>query len=974
MLSAQTCELCVGPIDSEDKQPLGGSATIACPVILRRRYPTDWEAGLPKDIQQFASHYEIYLQIEADDDVDGELYVLPSLAVDQDEDPVETCREQLPHVRAKRVRFVDTVTIPFEGKQVMVCCLPVDHGTMSIDGTGVNELAAEHTFVSLRDLILDLRNTRSRGPRYSTDLITRMALGRFTEWLSQLHVHMPNVVRLWAPHPQSRIQNSCTNLAWNGNTPATSTCRLAPRAVQNPLFGSQLVLKEPGPEREQYEDDYSVLSLKQHRANQRQASKLGNIRENASATRWSERYRLHAAAVAGDSEKARNILMDTSVSANEFDSDGWTPLHYASYHGNEAVARLLMEDWRGGPNLTTPTQSTALHLAALNGHTGVIRLLIACPLVDRQQKDGEGRTPVELCQLGHIGEWQEAIDVLTSDQNDAVNRYAKFRMFEAGGPMENFRVLLVAGHVKVLRLPAGDVITAMNLRDALCALLQLPEDCFDFFRIWINSGDYQLQLRQDSFPLRELQNVKQSSALADPHLVLKRNVFLNLQMERKVVDKAVLKLLFDQALDSYLSSEWPLDVNDAAHLAALLMQIRFGDHREGTHVAGFLSGALATFVPQHLLSIRHSEWEKLIFEKHRTFRGTTDIVSLHRLFLQYCRQWPFYGSVVYKVQFLKRKKKNKLDPWMVAINADFLTFARPMATEVKLAIGWDEVVSMLDTANRVVILELKLRDLSKLALLQPYLLGNRIMLQSVQAVTLHALIQTMIAKLVDAARAVEQKRIAQGGPRVLEHVSAQPVTMKDGQDQSTAQRQERERRRRYDIIATFGAQPTTKSYDISMAELHFREKHGHANRDYKVALKDLKYLCYGMGYWLGPELQGAEASLTNGTGYFTFRDFVSWWSQSSQSWLYLLDNEAFEQRVKATEVFQRFDSATTGKIVDDDLNGFITALQQEIVPKRTERAIRQGLDPTNKNLITFKGFLSWLLELYIIDDRRPETA
>ena len=33
--------------------------------------------------------------------------------------------------------------------------------------------------------------------------------------------------------------------------------------------------------------------------------------------------------------------------------------------------------------------------------------------------------------------------------DDAVNRYAKFRMFEGGGPLENFRVLLVAGHVKV---------------------------------------------------------------------------------------------------------------------------------------------------------------------------------------------------------------------------------------------------------------------------------------------------------------------------------------------------------------------------------------------------------------------------------------------------------------------------------------------------------------------------------------------
>ena len=50
----------------------------------------------------------------------------------------------------------------------------------------------------------------------------------------------------------------------------------------------------------------------------------------------------------------------------------------------------------------------------------------------------------------------------------------------------------------MLRLPGGDTITALDLRDALSALLQLPEECFDFFRIWIVAGDYQLQVRQET--------------------------------------------------------------------------------------------------------------------------------------------------------------------------------------------------------------------------------------------------------------------------------------------------------------------------------------------------------------------------------------------------------------------------------------------------------------------------------------------
>jgi hypothetical protein len=90
-------------------------------------------------------------------------------------------------------------------------------------------------------------------------------------------------------------------------------------------------------------------------------------------------------------------------------------------------------------------------------------------------------------------------------------------------------------------------------------------------------------------------------------------------------------------------------------------------------------------------------------------------------------------------------------------------------------------------------------------------------------------------------------------------------------------RQDRERKRRWDIVNTFGnTSRGTSVYGMSAAELMFREQHGHANRNYSVALRDLKYLCYDLGYWLGPELEGAEMSLRNGTGYFTFRDFVSW--------------------------------------------------------------------------------------------------
>ena len=45
---------------------------------------------------------------------------------------------------------------------------------------------------------------------------------------------------------------------------------------------------------------------------------------------------------------------------------------------------------------------------------------------------------------------------------------------------------------------------------------------------------------------------------------------------------------------------------------------------------------------------------------------------------------------------------------------------------------------------------------------------------------------------------------------------------------------------------------------------------------------------------------------------------------------------------RAAQVFRHFDEATTGKVVDDKLTDLVAKVQREIVPTRTERAIRQG--------------------------------
>lgn len=110
----------------------------------------------------------------------------------------------------------------------------------------------------------------------------------------------------------------------------------------------------------------------------------------------------------------------------------------------------------------------------------------------------------------------------------------------------------------MVRLPAN--VTTLRVRDALAAMLQLPDDCNSLFALWVKAGpvqirvrcstiatecspnnrllDFQFQLTDDSHPVDDLNRIVQqlhddptfprTDADATPKLVFKRDVFLSL--------------------------------------------------------------------------------------------------------------------------------------------------------------------------------------------------------------------------------------------------------------------------------------------------------------------------------------------------------------------------------------------------------------------------------------------------------------
>lgn len=192
---------------------------------------------------------------------------------------------------------------------------------------------------------------------------------------------------------------------------------------------------------------------------------------------------------------------------------------------------------------------------------------------------------------------------------------------DAAGEIIEHRISLMDGSNKVLRLPGGVNTTANDLRDAVAGLVRIPDDAFHLFAIWMQTPSLGIQLQPDWKPLKRLKRWPQIAELyvepsvieeEHPRLFFKRNEMAALSDERKTRSQVAVKFLYDEALQNFLNSTWPTSLADSVYLAGMLMQIRFGDHNPQKHVPGFLSDALETFVPQHLLhnQLKTSEWER----------------------------------------------------------------------------------------------------------------------------------------------------------------------------------------------------------------------------------------------------------------------------------------------------------------------------------------------------------------------------
>ena len=131
--------------------------------------------------------------------------------------------------------------------------------------------------------------------------------------------------------------------------------------------------------------------------------------------------------------------------------------------GRTAVVRLLMEDWQGLPAARTDNGNTALHLAARTGHVEIVKILLACPIVSPEALNGVRQTPLQVCELAQLGEWEEVAKILRNPESlHAVNRFMTDGASQMTGEVVEHRISLTDGSEKVSRVLSRVLCGLMN--------------------------------------------------------------------------------------------------------------------------------------------------------------------------------------------------------------------------------------------------------------------------------------------------------------------------------------------------------------------------------------------------------------------------------------------------------------------------------------------------------------------------------
>ena len=115
-------------------------------------------------------------------------------------------------------------------------------------------------------------------------------------------------------------------------------------------------------------------------------------------------------------------------------------------------------------------------------------------------------------------------------------------------------------------------------------------------------------------------------------------------------DPVELHLLYTQAKGCVLRGKYAVTDTEALLLAALTLQIEYGNHNPEKHTAGFLRNELIKYIPKHLYGLQKPEvWEKDFVSTHMKMKGFTEMMS-KQAYVKSSQKFRGYGFTFFQAK------------------------------------------------------------------------------------------------------------------------------------------------------------------------------------------------------------------------------------------------------------------------------------------------------------------------------------
>jgi len=277
---------------------------------------------------------------------------------------------------------------------------------------------------------------------------------------------------------------------------------------------------------------------------------------------------------------------------------------------------------------------------------------------------------------------------------------------------------LVEKSGRLLNLEEGRNTIAGTINTIMSENLSLPPIASQVFCVWLISPLLQLQLKAHHQPfrlrkvwvelLKKFTNVTDEVAEKDePILSYQRNSFFPLAEEKRIKDDRIIRRLFEEAKYNVLSGNYPVSIDDALMLGGILVYIENGPCNPQEHTAGVFKYKLTDYLPAWVCksswsvlgrSPRSSLEHKLMQQYVDISQNVTDVKACHKVFLEYCWGFPFYGSVFFRGQIERPSSslfstiwRNSDLPVRVAINRERVHVIDDIKNDILLSLAFDEL-------------------------------------------------------------------------------------------------------------------------------------------------------------------------------------------------------------------------------------------------------------------------------------------